>query len=302
MRKIFFLGILLALFGSLAAVSVWAIPPYATSSQNPWVPRPTKTLKNSNEATERARVLNSKDLKATPPGLLRQKTATPAGKLLLLRKYTYRGTISGILSSSQSFTLSTNKGPKVVQTNEETKFFKSKFKNGVEAGFASLKVGDQVVAVGQVDEEGLMTAKIVIIIPTKEQIKRRAVYGVVEQKVASDSATVLTLRHPNNQKISQVVVTSETIITGKGLSSATVDNIQIGNRVVAVGTVDETGKITAKRLHIIPGLARGLFGTQPSTPSNKPATPPGLWKRVTGTPTPTVTPPTLTPTPTPSGA
>ena len=228
-----------------------------------------------NEATERG-------LKATPPGLLRQKIATLEGKLNILRRHVYNGTVSEISTANRSFTLSTKNGSKTVQTNDETSFFKTKFKNGLTANFETLKVGDRAIAVGRIDEEGLMTARWVIIIPAKEpQIKRRAVYGVVEQKVATDSATLLTLRHPKTQKTYQVVVNAQTKITGKGLINPTATDIQIGNRVAAVGTVDEAGKITAKRLHIIPGLARGLFGTQPSTPSSR---------RLSPTPTPTPTP------------
>lgn len=298
-RILSFVWILIALLFGVVNLA-WAATPSAESLQNPFILPRQNSLRYTNEATVRARVSNPKDFPATPPGLLRlrERIATQESQAALLKRHVFFGTVSGILPANKAFTLSTKDGPKTIQTNEETKFLTGKYKGGARATFESLKVGDRVVAVGRVDGEGLATAKIVIIIPANApQIKRRAAYGVVEQKVASDSATLLKLRHPQNKKIFQVVVTPETRITGKGLSNPTANDIQIGSRVVAVGTVDEEGKITAKRLHIIPGLARGLFGTQPSTPSNKPATPPGLLKKPTATPT--VVPPTPTAAPTP---
>ncbi|MDP3998287.1 MAG: DUF5666 domain-containing protein [bacterium] len=203
---------------------------------------------------------------STPPGLLRQRIATPEGKANLPRRHVYVGTVSGILSASQSFTLDTRGGLKTVQTNGETKFFQGRFKGGETVSFDSLKKDDRVVAVGWVDNQGLMTARWVIIMPVKKEVKRHAVYGVVEQKLATGSATLLILRHPQNQKAYQVLVNGQTKITGKNLTNPTIGDIQIGSRITAVGTVDDGGKITAKNLHIIPGQARGFSNGERITP------------------------------------
>lgn len=273
-REIFFLTPFLAAFLVTMAVSTWAASPFEMDARErysqPPPPRSTPAQQNSlrplREIIEQGK--SRLESLATPPGRLREKVATAVGRISFWKTRVWRGTVSNLSSSTQTFTLTTGQGAKTIQTSEKTRFLRGRFKDGVAANFASLKVGDRVMAVGRVNEVEMMDARIVIILPAKEpQIKRRAVYGVVEQKVATDSATLLTLRHPKTQKTYQVVVNAQTKITGKGLTNITVSDIQIGNRITAVGTVDEAGKITAKRLHIIPGLARGLFGTQPATSS-----------------------------------
>lgn len=218
-----------------------------------------RELRELKESTGRGNpLLNLRNRLSTPPGLLRQKNTTQSGESNQQKNRVYIGTIISISVSDRMFVLSTKNGIRTVETNNNTRFFKGGLK-GAKTTLADLKVNDHVVAVGLLGEENSLTAKIVVITQqNNKQNKRRAVYGTVEQKTATGSGTLLTLRHPNTRQTFQVIVTGETKITVKGIKNPTVNDIQVGNRVVAAGLVDETGKITAKLLHIIPGLARGL--------------------------------------------
>lgn len=91
------------------------------------------------------------------------------------------------------------------------------------------------------------------------QLRRRAVSGVI----TGIDANVLTIAHLiHRERIYQVVVADTTVITMKGKSAPTIADLTLGQRVTAVGDYAD-GKLTARRIHVIPGTAVGIFLTQP---------------------------------------
>lgn len=100
-------------------------------------------------------------------------------------------------------------------------------------------------------------------------LKRRAVMGVI----TDISGNVITLAHQIQQERTFTVIkTAQTIITGKeskdASGSASLPALSVGQRITAVGDLDGNGAIIAKRIHIIPGKATGIFKRLPvSTPS-----------------------------------
>lgn len=97
------------------------------------------------------------------------------------------------------------------------------------------------------------------------QTKRQAVYGII----SNITGKVITLTHPVQQDKTYTVVTnSQTIIKVKGVEDATLQSLQVDQRISAVGTVDTNGVITAKRIHVIPGLAKGLLKKHPVSSSS----------------------------------
>lgn len=119
------------------------------------------------------------------------------------------------------------------------------------------------------------------------QLKRRAVMGVI----AEIKGNILTLTHQikTGSKYT-VILTPDTIIKSKSATSSA--SLIVGLRIAVVGDPGVEG-ITARLIHIIPGLATGIFNRQPiATPSAFPS--------VIPTASPTATPsatPSLTPTP-----
>ena len=100
------------------------------------------------------------------------------------------------------------------------------------------------------------------------QQKRRAVMGVI----TNISGTTLTLAPQiQRERTYTVVVNEQTIIHQKSTEasgSATLASLRVGMRIAAVGDLNETGGIIAKRIHIIPGKATGVFNKNPlATPS-----------------------------------
>ena len=82
----------------------------------------------------------------------------------------------------------------------------------------------------------------------------------------------------------------------KGVVNASLANLQIGQRITAVGDVNNDGSIIAKLVHVIPGKATGILKKNPlATPSATLSITPAL------SPSPTATiSPVLTATPSPT--
>jgi len=128
--------------------------------------------------------------------------------------------------------------------------------------------------------------------------KRRAVQGMI---VSVNDSTILLTHQTQKERQFRVVYNSQTVINATGSAAATATTFQVGQRIVAVGNVTETGEIVATRIHIIPGKATGLFLKQPISPyptqtSTPSATP---WVTVSPTASPSATPMvTISPSPT----
>lgn len=103
------------------------------------------------------------------------------------------------------------------------------------------------------------------------QSKRRAIQGVV----LSINGTILNIAHQIHRDRTNTVFTdSSTIFKIKGIENGSLANVQVGNRIAAVGEATEGG-ILAKRVHVIPGKATGIFRRLPvatlsATPSATP--------------------------------
>lgn len=241
-------------------VGVWAVSD-KDDTRNPWAARPSE--KSSPDRSlgmpRRGNTPDSSDAPATPPGVLHRPTS--------LKQHAYMGKISAILTANHAFTLATRQGPKTIQTDDQTKFLKGHTRQSARTTFENLKVNDEVAALGETNDAGTVAAKLVVVLPVNpKEIRRHAVSGTVDQKTTVDSSastTLLVLRHPNNSKTFRVLVDGETKITSRSNFRLTVNDIKIGQRVIAVGKVDEVGQITAKIVHITPSLAVG----SPSKPS-----------------------------------
>ena len=97
------------------------------------------------------------------------------------------------------------------------------------------------------------------------QMKRRAVEGVI----TNISGNTITLTHQiQRDRVYTLLVSPLTIVKIKGVVNGTITDLAIGQRVTAVGDLNENGMLVATRIHLIPGKATGIFQKYPiSTPS-----------------------------------
>lgn len=88
------------------------------------------------------------------------------------------------------------------------------------------------------------------------QMKRRAVQGVISNITES----IITLTHQiQTKRTYSLLINEQTIIVIKGVTPATPTDLKVGQRIAAVGDLTETGILVAKRIHVIPGKAVGVF-------------------------------------------
>jgi len=123
------------------------------------------------------------------------------------------------------------------------------------------------------------------------QSKRRAVQGLI-QSISGNTITVVHQIH--RDRVYTVFFNESTLIKMKDATATGSGQLQPGQRIVAVGDL-VPGGILAKRIHVIPGKATGIFKKQPfATPSGGTGTPSGTPPPPatgSGNGTPSATPP-----------
>jgi hypothetical protein len=135
------------------------------------------------------------------------------------------------------------------------------------------------------------------------QSKRQAVQGII----SGINGSTITITHQIHRDRTFTVQTdSSTLIKIKGTENGSLASLQVGQRVIVIGDTTASG-LLAKRIHVIPGKANGIFKKNPISSSS--ASPiatvsasPSASSSATPVPTPTPTPtasPEATATPTP---
>lgn len=183
------------------------------------------------------------------------------------RRSHIKGEITAI--SGTTITLQTKKEEiKTVFTNEETKFIQIQKGGKKDITISDLKVGDRIAAVGIAKDEANGIAKFVVRLDKPDKNKH-SVFGEVK-KVSGSEITISHIIHKDKPETT-VKVTDDTKIKIKGKESASIEDVKVGDKVAASGTVDDKGVIIAKRLFVIPGKASGVKpqeATKSATPSS----------------------------------
>lgn len=178
-------------------------------------------------------------------------------------------------------------GERRIKTDQQTVFVGTGKR---ELKISDLEIGNFIIALGYWQENGALNAKRIIVLtkPPKPAIQRNAVYGNVAQ-INEVKKTLVLNTIPKRNSVS-IQISSSTIITKKAdgrIKKVVFGAIEVGDRLVVVGTQKEEGGIlTAKIIHVTPGLA-----------GEKEEITPSPTKAVKPTPTPKT--PRLSPTPTP---
>lgn len=90
--------------------------------------------------------------------------------------------------------------------------------------------------------------------------KRRAIQGLIN----SISGSIINLVHQiHRERTFQVIFGDATLIKFKSEVSSDSAKLQVGQRIVAVGDLNASGQLVAKRIHIIPGKAGGILKKNP---------------------------------------
>ena len=174
----------------------------------------------------------------------------------------YFGEIKQI--GNQEFTLQTRREEIQVTVGSETKIIG---KNKQDLQFKDLKVGDYCITMGYLNENRVLEAKRIVLIPKPKPPVRITIFGRVTD--ISEEEKVLTVKNEKGGLTYTVATNDKTMITKKGekrIEKTDFSAIEIGDRVIVVGIRKENEEkmITAKIIHVIPGKAIGTLKPSPS--------------------------------------
>lgn len=119
---------------------------------------------------------------------------------------------------------------------------------GATVSISALTVGDRISAQGTVDSAGSFTATSVTIAPAS-----------VQGTVASKTTTTIVVTTTSGKTVT-VDVSSATKYTVRGVSSPTLANIAVGDRIAAEGTLNSNGSIAATVVQAAPNDQPGFGG------------------------------------------
>lgn len=202
------------------------------------------------------------------------------------QKRSYVGKITTI--SATAITLSTPNGERQAMLSEDTVYVGSA-KNPIK--FESIKIGDYIIVLGYFDESGALQAKRVILMSKPKPETRKVVFGEISD--ISPEEKLLVLKKRKNDQIMTIEVGNSTVVTKKvdtSVEKVKFTDIGINDWIVAIGQVSSSDQtiLTAKTIHVIPGLSNGKSKTTITPTVTAPTTTPT--KKLTPTPTRKATP------------
>jgi hypothetical protein len=196
------------------------------------------------------------------------------------QKKAFVGTISEI--NGLNLTLETNEGNRQLNIATDAALIN---KVGKKITMKDLKTGLFAIAMGFMEENDVLGVRRLVISEKPKTVAKEIAFGKVTDISKEENA--ITIKNEKKNIIYTVEVTDKTTITKKvdgKVQKVKLEVIETGDYLIAIGapTENEHKIVTAKIIHVIPGLSKEAS----PTPSAKPS--------VKATPTPKSTP---TPTP-----
>jgi hypothetical protein len=157
------------------------------------------------------------------------------------RRWVVQGHVAAI--EGQTLTVETGQGERIVVTDESTRF---RIPGVEDPGVEDISVGDPILALGRPDEEGNLLARVVAIV-TPGQVQRRTVRGVIE---AVDGAAIRLLTRQGEVRVE---TDRETIFRIPGVEDPGLDDLEVRDLIVVVGTWEAEGEVfNARAVRLIP--------------------------------------------------
>ncbi|MEX0621515.1 MAG: hypothetical protein WD187_00770 [Candidatus Woykebacteria bacterium] len=201
---------------------------------------------------------------------LKDKLATQSSELkkaaTTFKKTHVFGTLTALGSST--LTIETAQGDiKNIFTDDFTKFLSISTKGKSTVALENLRAGDKISVVGISNDDTSGTAKFVVVVK-KALAKRHAVLGNVKE-IDGNSIT-LTHLVQTDREFSVVAAKNVSIETKGQENAATITDIKVGDVIVAVGSVDTKGQMTATKVFIAIAkreISKPTESTSSATPS-----------------------------------
>ena len=130
-----------------------------------------------------------------------------------------------------------HRGSIIVHTGAETKF---RAKDNPQFSLADVEVGDTLAARGRFTREGAFAARIVVLVPDELSDSARG-------KVTAVDGGTITLEDREGSAVA-VATSGDTKFRVKGKPEASIDDIQAGMLLGAIGQFDSSGALVARRV------------------------------------------------------
>lgn len=172
--------------------------------------------------------------------------------------------------TNSTLVLENPRAEKIVQTGDTTELFLGK----AEIDFEDLEIGNFIIALGYIDEEGNLEAKRVTSYKTAPEpaTKRYPIFGDVSD--VSEDEEIIALTHPDGEKTYEVEVGTKTTIVKKiegEIEEIDFEDIKMGDRLVVIGTKEgENDTITARKIHVFSALGEESQEETTPTPTAEP--------------------------------
>ncbi len=167
-----------------------------------------------------------------------------------LRKHTVRGRVTAM--ESQTLVIATREGEEEVVTTSETYFH---VPNVEEPGLDDIEVGCSVAALGQ-EDGGTFTAQIVAVVRARLRRKMIVRWNMVCSEVAAIEGTTLTIETCRGEKI--ILTDENTRFRIPGVENPSIEDIKVGDRVIALGRRNEDGDFVARVVGVPKGVGSRL--------------------------------------------
>lgn len=195
------------------------------------------------------------------------------------QKAAFAGEITNI--SDLQLTLQTNQGDKQLNIATDAALIG---KGGKKITMKDIKIDLFAIAMGFMEENDVLGVRRLVISEKPKTASKEIAFGKVTD--ISKEENVITVKNEKKNIIYTVEITDKTTITKKvdgKIQKVKLEVIETGDYLIAIGvpTENEHKLITAKIIHVIPGLSKEASPTPSAKPSVK-ATP-----TLKSTPTPT---------------
>jgi len=165
-----------------------------------------------------------------------------------LREHAVRGKVTAV--EGQTLVITTREGEKEVVTTSETYFH---IPNVEEPGLDDIEVGRIIRALGQ-EDGGTFTAQIVAVARARRLRKMIVRRNMVGDEVTAIEGTTLTVETRQGEKT--ILTDENTRFRIPGVESPSIENIKVGDRIIALGRRTEEGEFVARVVGVPKG--RGL--------------------------------------------
>ena len=156
-----------------------------------------------------------------------------------LRSHTVRGRVTAV--EGQTLVITTREGEKEVVATSETYFH---VPNVEEPGPDDIEVGCIIAALGQKNDDGTFTAQIVA--ETRARLRRRMIVRrhTVHGQVTAIEGTTLTVETRQGEKT--ILTDGNTRFRIPGVENPSIEDIEVGDRIIALGRRNEDGDFVAR--------------------------------------------------------